>query len=116
MADRRVATEAMHLWLIEPAAAPSDSRWQDRAIWRQVIVAAPSAIFARIVAERWALPNPPAQIGNESPSAQAGFLDEKLYHVRRAPPELTPDPVPAAGEPRVLGAELLREARRMVES
>ena len=38
-------------WLIEPNAAPDDSWWQGRQIW-QLVVAAPSAAFARLEAER----------------------------------------------------------------
>jgi len=43
-----------------------------RPIW-QLAVAAPSAAFARLEAERWARHG-----GNES----AGFADQRLYHAR----------------------------------
>jgi hypothetical protein len=69
-------------WLIEPNAAPDDSWWQGRQIW-QLIVAAPSAAFARLEAERWALRQRRfVQVGNESRSMSAGFIDEKLYFAR----------------------------------
>jgi hypothetical protein len=94
MSEQAVANQSfdaarMHtpnFWLIEPAAAPNDSRWQDRPVWRWVVVAAPSAAFARRIAENWALPSMPPQIGNESDNPRAGFLDEKLYHVRPVAP------------------------------
>lgn len=98
-------------WVIEPAAAFEDSRWQDRAIWR-VVVAAPTASFAREVAEAWAQPKD-VQIGNESDSPVAGFADEKLYLVREVPS----DPQwPASGdESKVIDAKLLREAPDIIE-
>jgi hypothetical protein len=77
-------------WLIEPNAAPEDPRWQGREIW-QLVVAAPSAAFARLEAERWALRerrNVP--VGNESPSMNAGFIDEKLYFARILPEDSGP--------------------------
>lgn len=99
---------SLHLWLIEPSAAPDDTRWQDRAIWARVLVAAPSPSFARLVAEEWARPDPAPQIGNESRVLQVGFTDEKLYRVRRAP-DAQAVGLPASDWPgRVLDAELLR--------
>ena len=82
-----------HLWLIEPAAGPTDSRWQDRTIWRKIVVAASSAAFAREIAETWALTTARNQlgitghIGNESPSQSAGLTDVKLYTVKEVPTE-----------------------------
>jgi hypothetical protein len=78
------------LWLIEPNAAPDDSWWQGRQIW-QLVVAAPSAAFARLAAERWALRQRQlTHIGNESPSMSAGFIDEKLYFARPLPENVGP--------------------------
>jgi len=92
------------LWLLEPVASPADPRWQDRAMWRRVVVAAPSAAFARLAAERWALADGEARQGNESPSPAAGLDDEKLYHARRL--SEAPATLPAPGEPGlVLSAE-----------
>lgn len=77
--------ERTPIWLIEPNAAPDDPWWQGRQIW-QLVVAAPSAAFARLEAERWALDQRRAvQVGNESPSMKAGFIDEKLYFARPLP-------------------------------
>ena len=77
------------LWLLEPSVPPGDPRWQDRTVWRRVVVAAPSAAFARLAAEEWAKADQATGtgggVGNESPSALAGFGDEKLYRVRRLP-------------------------------
>lgn len=78
------------LWLIEPNAAPDDSWWQGREIW-QLLVAAPSAAFARLEAERWALRQRHfVHIGNESSSMNAGFIDEKLYFARPLPDNVGP--------------------------
>ena len=80
------------VWLLEPAAAPEDGWWQGREIW-QVAVAAPSAAFARLQAERWALDRlPHRHIGNESPSLNAGFLDQRLYSARALAEEEGPGP------------------------
>lgn len=70
-----------------PAASPDDPRWQDRTIWSEVIVDAPTAAFARLYAAEWALQDMDGQVGNESPSPKSGFEDEKLYWVRRVPTE-----------------------------
>jgi hypothetical protein len=70
------------VWLLEPDAAPEDSWWQGRPIW-QLAVTAPSAAFARLEAERWALARMPRhQVGNESPARNAGFIDQRLYRAR----------------------------------
>jgi len=77
----------MPIWLLEPAAAPEDGRWQGREIHRLVIVAAPTAALARLTAEHWAGAFP--EMSNENVSA--GFSDEKLYSVREAPDALATD-------------------------
>jgi hypothetical protein len=88
--QRSEDTLQSQLWLIEPNAAPDDSWWQGRQIW-QLVVAAPSAAFARLEAERWALRQRRfVQIGNESPSMSAGFIDEKLYFARPLPEDVGP--------------------------
>jgi len=100
----------MRLWVIEPVAQPGDTRWQDRPIWRRVLVAAPNPNFARLAAEQWALPDPRPQLGNEATFLCVGFTDEKLYRVRPAPPDLNAEPGAAAWPGRVIEAEILREA------
>ena len=80
----------LQLWLIEPNAAPDDPWWQGREIW-QLVIAAPSAAFARLKAERWALRGRRfVPVGNESPSMNAGFIDEKLYFARPLPENVGP--------------------------
>jgi hypothetical protein len=80
------------VWLLEPDAAPDDGWWQGRPIW-QVAVAAPSAAFARLEAERWARDRlPHAQVGNESPALNAGFIDQRLYRARALAPAEGPQP------------------------
>jgi len=86
----RAEIHEIQLWLIEPNAAQDDSWWQGREIW-QLVVAAPSAAFARLEAERWALRQRRfTQIGNESSSMSAGFIDEKLYFARALPENVGP--------------------------
>ncbi len=91
--QRRAERPEIHdtrLWLIEPHAAQDDSWWQGREIW-QLVVAAPSAAFARLEAERWALRQRRfVHIGNESSSMSAGFIDEKLYFARPLPENVGP--------------------------
>jgi len=78
-------------WVIEPNAAADDPWWQGREIW-QLVVAAPSAAFARLEAERWALRQRRfVPIGNESPSMNAGFIDEKLYFAKALPEDAGPN-------------------------
>src|SRR4051812_19184325 len=87
--SRRGVSE-QQLWLIEPNAAPDDPRWQGRMIW-QLVVAAPSAAFARLEAERWALAQQQrVPVGNESLVMRAGFIDEKLYLARVLPEDVGP--------------------------
>ncbi|WP_119458355.1 hypothetical protein [Rhodospirillaceae bacterium SYSU D60014] len=73
----------MILWRIAPVADPRDSRWQDRRIWREVIVRAPSAAMARLIAGRLETNPDRPPVGNESPAFRSGFTDEKLYWVAR---------------------------------
>jgi hypothetical protein len=89
-AQRIESPREIQLWLIEPNAASDDPWWQGRQIW-QLVVAAPSAAFARLEAERWALrEQPPVHVGNESSSMNAGFIDEKLYFARALPEDVGP--------------------------
>ena len=74
-------------WKLTPVASPDDPRWQGRTIWREVVVEAPTAAFARLYAAQWELQDMDGQVGNESPSPKSGFEDEKLYWVRRLPAE-----------------------------
>src|SRR5262245_15318517 len=82
-----MAEPGTQLWLIEPVADPDDSMWQDRPVWAEVVVAAPSPAFARLAAERRALPAHWTPVGNESESRRSGLNDEQLYHVRALPAE-----------------------------
>lgn len=88
--ERQPAGENTQLWLIEPNAAADDPAWQGRSIW-QLVVAAPSAAFARLEAERWAERQREAvHVGNESLSMNAGFIDAKLYFARQLPENVGP--------------------------
>jgi len=86
----RVDARPVQRWVIEPNAAADDPWWQGREIW-QLVVAAPSAAFARLEAERWALRQRRfVPVGNESSSMNAGFIDEKLYFARVLPDDAGP--------------------------
>ena len=90
--QRRAGPDArpVQRWLIEPNAAADDPWWQGREIW-QLVVTAPSAAFARLEAERWALRSRRfVPVGNESASMNAGFLDEKLYFAKTLPADAGP--------------------------
>ena len=83
--------DTSQVWLVEPNAAPDDPWWQGRPIWL-LVVAAPSAAFARLEAERWALRERRfVPVGNESSSMKAGFIDEKLYAARPLPEDVGVD-------------------------
>ena len=98
------------LWVIEPAADPSDDYWQDRQIWARVVVSAPSPTLARLAAEQWALRKPVLHVGNETPSPRAGLTDAKLYHVRPASPSLAEEFRGSIVDNAVLRAEPLAPA------
>ena len=101
----------MPLWRLLPVADPDDSRWLDHPVWREVLVRAPSAAFARQAAGALERDLEAAPAGNECPSFKSAFEDEKLYQVIR----LTPDQAKAAGgdtgAKQVLRADKLRDAR-----
>ncbi len=74
----------MSFWRLYPAAAPTDSRWQDHAIW-EVVVRAPSAAAARLVAAEIERDPDWPGVGNESLGFRSAFEDEKLYWASRLP-------------------------------
>lgn len=75
----------MALWRIEACAAAEDTRWLDFPIWADVVVRAPTAAQARLVAAglEEGVIGDETPTGNESLIFRSGFQDEKLYHVRR---------------------------------
>ncbi len=73
----------MPFWRIYPVAHRSDARWQGRKIWKEVVVCAPSAAMARVIACELDRPARPHRMGNESHCFRSGFEDAKLYWVRR---------------------------------
>jgi hypothetical protein len=73
----------MARWRLTPIAEAHDGRWQNRRIWREVVVQASSAAQARLVAAELEMDPSEPLSGNESPSFRSGFLDEKLYRVDR---------------------------------
>ncbi len=107
-----MAEPGTQLWLIEPVADPDDQMWQDRPVWAEVVVSAPSPAFARLAAERCALPPDWTPVGNASASRRSGLNDEQLYHVRALPAERRPDFPKAPRDGEVLLMRELRPARR----
>lgn len=69
----------MPLWRLRPATSPRDPRWQGRRIWREVVVGAPTAAMARVIASRLEEDPEAPPVGNESLGFRSGFEDEKLY-------------------------------------
>lgn len=73
----------MPLWRFTPVADPRDSRWQDRQIRDGLIVRAPSAAMARVLADREMPSSVRGAVGNETRSCRGGFADSSLYWVQR---------------------------------
>ncbi|MGH6946415.1 MAG: hypothetical protein ACREDZ_03730 [Kiloniellales bacterium] len=100
----------MPIWKIEPSAEPDDSRWLDHAIWREVIVRAPTASLARLEAGKLERDPNAAPAGNELPSFHSAFADETLYRVHRIEPLAASDSIENSGESAILRAEPLGRA------
>jgi hypothetical protein len=94
--------EAMALWRLIPVADRTDSRWQDRRIWHDVVVRAPSAALARIVAEQAEEHFAPGHVGNETGGGTGGFSDNALYWVERLSSAEAPRYGAEAGPPAVV--------------
>jgi hypothetical protein len=103
-----MAQKETRLWLIEPVTDPASEMWQDRPVWAEVVVAADSPAFARLSAERKALPPHWTPVGNESESRRSGLNDEQLYHVRPLPMERR---VEFPADPQPGDVLLMRELR-----
>src|SRR3546814_15665864 len=75
----------MPLWTIDASAVAEDSRWLDFPIWEEVVVRAPTAAQARLVAAAMEAKEiaDPTTVGNETLTFRSGFQDEKLYRVSR---------------------------------
>ncbi|WP_193369720.1 hypothetical protein [Pelagibius marinus] len=97
----------MTLWLITPSARYGDSRWLDHPIWLEVIVRAPSAARARLLAAKMEAGQiaDATPVGNETHTFHSAFQDEKLYQVRQLNPGDAQGHDPE-GEERVLSATL----------
>jgi len=111
MAELNIGAEP-RLWLIEPVADPDDQMWQDRPVWAEVVVAAQSPAFARLAAERKAMPSDWTPVGNGSESRRSGLNDEQLYHVRALPAERRAAFAATPHDGEVLLMRELRPARR----
>lgn len=75
----------MPLWKLAPAAAADDPRWLDHAMWSQVVVRAPTAAMARVLAGQLERDPDAPSLGNESHDFKSAFDDEKLYWVEELP-------------------------------
>jgi len=73
----------MALWRFIPVADKTDSHWQDRRIWHGVIVRAPTAAMARVLADAAEARMARGAMGNETASFRGGFCDANLYWVQR---------------------------------
>lgn len=72
----------MPVWRIFPVTRFTSARWLDYDHWSEVLVRAPTAARARVIASA-ELNDRSEPIGNESAAGHAGLEDEKLYHVVR---------------------------------
>ena len=72
----------MPLWRISPAPRELEAARLDYGQWSEVIVRAPNAAYARVIASA-ELGDRSKRIGNETAAGYAGLEDEKLYHVVR---------------------------------
>lgn len=73
----------MPLWRIYPVAGLQDPRWEGRCIWKDVVVRAPSAAMARLVAAAMERDLDIRMRGDERLCFRSGFQDEKIYWVVR---------------------------------
>ncbi|MBU6296620.1 MAG: hypothetical protein KJS68_00130 [Alphaproteobacteria bacterium] len=73
----------MPVWRIHPVARRGDARWQGRKIWKEVVVCAPSAAMARLIACELDRPAQRHRKGNESLCFRSGLEDAKLYWVEQ---------------------------------
>src|SRR3546814_14732699 len=73
----------MPLWKIYPVAGLQDPRWEGRCIWKDVVVRAPSAAMARLVAAAMERDLDIRIRGDERLCFRSGFQDEKIYWVSR---------------------------------
>src|SRR3546814_19941966 len=71
----------MPLWKIYPVAGLQDPRWVGRCIWKDVVVRAPSAAMARLVAAAMDRDLDIRLSGAERLCFRIGFHDEKTYWV-----------------------------------
>ena len=109
----------MPLWRFVPIADPNDSHWQDRQIWGDVVVRAPSAAMARVLADAAEERRVRGAVGNETKSFRGGFADANLYWVERLSDGETkthggaagPDGVVAKGTPRETSLSIQAGAR-----
>jgi len=92
----------MPLWRFVPVADPHDSHWQDRRIWHGVVVRAPSAAMARVLADAAEERRVYGAVGNETKSFRGGFSDPNLYWVERVPTAETDALGGSAGPPGVV--------------
>lgn len=102
----------MPMWTIYPVAGPADPRWQGRTIWDRVIVRAPTAAMARVLAAKLDRPRVPHRMGNETHCFRSGLEDERLYWVRRLSNE---DAAACSTEPLASGRDGLVTAVRRGE-
>ena len=105
----------MALWRIRPVADLADTRWQDHAIYDNVVVRADTPAMARIVAAAIDYENekgePPT--GNESGTFSSAFLDEKLYQVQPLCDSEADSYGAWDGPPEVLDARTLLSRQRL---
>lgn len=69
----------MRLWKFVPVAQLDDPYWQDRPVWREVIVRADTSGLARSIASKLEVDLDAPNVGNETLSQRNGLEDPSLY-------------------------------------
>lgn len=99
----------MALWRIYAVADPSDGRWQGRKIWKEVIVRAPSAAMARLIASKLEASAESHGTGAHNAADWSGFTDEKLYWVQRLDAEHEATLETGGNSDEVISATVLKD-------
>ncbi len=73
------------VWRLTPVADPGDGAWQDRAIWKELQIVAPTAGAAMLEAGRHSdrMRGVSDASSQDHQQVRSGFADEKLYRVDR---------------------------------
>ena len=106
----------MPVWRIHAVAGPDDPRWQGRKIWKDVVVRAPTAAAARLLASDLDRPAETRISDARNVRDWSGFNDEKLYWVQRLNSEHAARFGLAGDSDQVITAILLNDHINLLET